>query len=129
MGDRAGEGTTLNGIGGVYANQGRYAEALEAYEQALAIGREVGDRAGEGTTLNNIGVVYDDQGRYAEALEATSRRWRSARGRRPGRRGTTLNSIGGVYATRGAMLRRWRPTSRRWRSGARWATGPARVRR
>ena len=69
MGDRAGEGTTLNNIAVVYDNQGRYQEALETYEQALAILREVGDRAGEGTTLNNIAHVYDRQGRYQEALE------------------------------------------------------------
>ena len=50
-------------------DQGRYAEALETYEQALAIQREVGDRAGEGTTLNNIGFVYQHRGGYAEALE------------------------------------------------------------
>ena len=37
MGDRAGEGTTLNNIGGVYDHQGRYDEALETYQQALAI--------------------------------------------------------------------------------------------
>jgi tetratricopeptide (TPR) repeat protein len=69
VGDRAGEGTTINNIGKVYKAQGRYAEALGMYQQALAILREVGDRAGEGTTINNIGEVYHTQGRYAEAIE------------------------------------------------------------
>ena len=64
MGDRAGEVETLNNIGGVYDSQGRYAEALETYQEALAIMQEVGNRAGEGGTLNNIGLNLDSQGRY-----------------------------------------------------------------
>jgi len=69
VGDRAGEGTTLNNIGVVYAKQGRYVEALESLQRALAIHREVGNRPMEGTTLNNIGNVYKAQGRYGEALD------------------------------------------------------------
>ena len=57
MGDRAGEGTTLNNIGVVYRGQERYAEALQVLQQALAIRREVGDRTGEGLTMHNIGKV------------------------------------------------------------------------
>ncbi|MCB8982188.1 MAG: tetratricopeptide repeat protein [Ardenticatenaceae bacterium] len=68
LGNRAGEGTTLNNIGLVYKSQGRYELALTTYEVALAIRREVRDRAGEGTTLNNIAGVYQSQGRYEEAL-------------------------------------------------------------
>ena len=60
--------TTLNNIGVVYGRQGRYTEALEAHQKALAIRREVGDRLGEGATQVNIGTIYRDQGRYAEAL-------------------------------------------------------------
>ena len=56
VGDRAGEGTTLNNIGEVYRALGDNRRALETYEQALAIWREVGNRAGEGGTLNNIGL-------------------------------------------------------------------------
>ena len=77
MGDRADEGTTLNNIGGVYHSQGRYAEALENYQQALAIWREVGDRAGEGETLNNIGGVYETRGATPRRWRPSSRRWRS----------------------------------------------------
>ncbi len=57
VGDRAGEGTTLNYIGGIHDSQGQYDQALNQYQQALVIAREVGDRTGEGTTLNNIGGV------------------------------------------------------------------------
>jgi len=48
---------------------GLYKEALNFYNQALVISREVGDRAGEGTTLNNIGAVCHGQGQYEQALE------------------------------------------------------------
>jgi parallel beta-helix repeat protein len=54
----------------VYQAQGRYAEALERFQQSLAIARALGDQDGEGATLNNIGAVYQAQGRYAEALVA-----------------------------------------------------------
>jgi CHAT domain-containing protein len=94
-GDRAGEGTTLNNIGGVYQLQGQYGLALEQFQQALEILREVGDRAGEGTTLNNIGTVYRSQGQYGLALEQFQQALAIRRevGDRAGE-GTTLNNIG-----------------------------------
>ena len=102
MGDRAGEGVTLNNIGLVYDDQGRYEEALAYYQQALAIAREVGDRAEEGTTLHNIGGVYHAQGRYEEALAYHQQALAIARevGDRAGE-GTTLTSIGLVYHAQG----------------------------
>src|SRR5215475_11778391 len=42
--------------------------ALDDFQQALPICREVGDRAGEATTLNNIGMVYDRRGDGDSAL-------------------------------------------------------------
>jgi CHAT domain-containing protein len=59
IGDREGEGTTLNNIGAVYKVLGQYSKALETYQQSLVISKEIGDREGEGTTLNNIGFVYE----------------------------------------------------------------------
>ena len=47
VGDRAGEATTLNNIGGVYAALGDKRKALDYYEQALPLRRQVGDRGGE----------------------------------------------------------------------------------
>jgi hypothetical protein len=51
-------------------NQGRYAEALEAYQKALAIHERIGDQQGIAISYNNIGNIHAAQGRYAEALEA-----------------------------------------------------------
>ena len=53
----------------MYDGLGERQRALEYYQQALPILREVGDRAGEATTLNNIGAVYDGLGDRAAALE------------------------------------------------------------
>jgi tetratricopeptide (TPR) repeat protein len=68
----------LNNIGAVYDGLGELGRALDCYEQALSIAREVGDRAGEAATLNNLGAVYDglrDPGRaldcYEQALPIT----------------------------------------------------------
>jgi tetratricopeptide (TPR) repeat protein len=68
VGDRAGEGTTLNNLGRVYDDLGQKQQALDYYEQALAIRREVGDRAGEGTTLHNIGMIFAQSGQLDAAL-------------------------------------------------------------
>jgi tetratricopeptide (TPR) repeat protein len=69
VGDRTGEGTTLNNIGAAYQARGQYDQALQNYQQALVIHREVGNRVMEGTILNNIGLVYQARGQYDQALE------------------------------------------------------------
>ena len=53
---------TLNRIGAIYNSQGKYADAMEIYEEALAIAREFGDKTGESMMLFNIGEVHKDQG-------------------------------------------------------------------
>jgi tetratricopeptide (TPR) repeat protein len=53
--------------GRVYHVLGDNRRALETYEAALALRREVGDRAGEGTTLNNIGWIYLNAGDKSQA--------------------------------------------------------------
>ena len=58
VGNRAGEGATLNNISQIYDAWGRHDEALKTLEESLVIRREIGDRAGEGTTLNNFSQIY-----------------------------------------------------------------------
>ncbi len=69
IGDRAGEGTTLNNISQIYDARGDYDMALDYLKKSLAIQQEIGDRAGEGTTLNNISAIYDASGDYDTAME------------------------------------------------------------
>ena len=53
-GDRFGGGATLKSIGMVYDRQGKYNEALKAYQQALVIASEGGYSALEEAVLTNI---------------------------------------------------------------------------
>lgn len=56
--DRKAEAEKLHreGIGQFEAQQ--FTEALERFQQALAIYKEISDKAAVGRTLNNIGMVY-----------------------------------------------------------------------
>ncbi|MDZ7316819.1 MAG: tetratricopeptide repeat protein, partial [candidate division KSB1 bacterium] len=69
IGDRAGEGATLNNISQIYDARGDYETALKYLSESLSIRREIGDRAGEGATLNNIGQIYTARGDYETALK------------------------------------------------------------
>ncbi len=95
---RRGEALRLNGEGWELAQQGKSIEALEKYQQALAIVREIQERQGEGVVLNNIGGAYNNLGQYDKALEFSQQALairREVRDR-PGE-GTTLNAIGWIY--------------------------------
>ena len=43
--------------------------AIEYYEQALLISREIGDRRGEGHWLGNLGIAYAALGEVRRAIE------------------------------------------------------------
>ncbi len=59
----------MNNIGSVYSNRGDLVQALDFYQQALHILRQVGDRPGEAATLNNIGAMHHNRGDLEQALE------------------------------------------------------------
>ena len=102
VGDRAGEGITLNNIGTIYRSQGQYPQALDFFQQSLAIRREVDDPRGEGAILNNIGAIYRSQGQYSQALDFYQQSLAIRRnvGDRRGE-GITLNNIGAIYDSQG----------------------------
>ena len=52
-----------------YSDLGEPRKAIEFYEQALAIAREIGDRRGEGADLGNLGNAYSDLGEPRKAIE------------------------------------------------------------
>ncbi|MGJ5634882.1 CHAT domain-containing protein, partial [Nostoc sp. CALU 1950] len=81
---------------------GQYPKALEFYQQALAIIKEIGDRSGESTTLNNIGAIYDSLGQYPKALEYFQQALAIIKeiGDRS-REGGSLNNIGAIYSSLG----------------------------
>jgi CHAT domain-containing protein len=62
-------GQTLNNLGLVYWDQGKYVEAEEFLKHALVTREQAlgATHADVGTTLNNLALVYRDQGKYSEA--------------------------------------------------------------
>jgi tetratricopeptide (TPR) repeat protein len=67
--DRAGEAHALTSLGLVHARQGRYGQAIEHFQQALALFREIDDRGGEARALDSLGLFHWRQGRYERAVE------------------------------------------------------------
>ncbi|WP_417915423.1 tetratricopeptide repeat protein [Candidatus Electronema sp. JM] len=102
LGDRQGEGTTLNNISQIYDARGDYTTALKYLEQSLSISREIGDKAGEGTTLSNIAAIHYSKGDYDKALslfEQSVAIFHEAGSK--AEEGTLLNNISQIYKARG----------------------------
>ena len=70
IGDKSGEGTTLNNISQIYDARGDYETALTYLKQSLAIRKEIGDQAGLCATLFNIGHIYMQNEEVPEAMSA-----------------------------------------------------------
>ncbi len=60
---------TLNHLGMVYRNLGKYQRALIFCHKALEISKEYEDSVLESSILNNIGVIYGMQKIYPKSLE------------------------------------------------------------
>jgi len=67
----------VNNLAVVTTNQGRYEDAREWYERALAGKENVHGKDHPSTlkTVNNMGIYFASQGRYEEALEWFERAW------------------------------------------------------
>ncbi len=81
IGDLVGEANVLNNRGVRLHFDGRWREAIEAYDRSRALREQAGDVVGEAMAANNVGEVLSLQGRYGEALalfaHATAS-WRTA---------------------------------------------------
>lgn len=60
--------SSLSNIGYNYKNQGQVTKALDYYNQALILQKEITDREGIANTYNNIGMIYDNLGLVKKAL-------------------------------------------------------------
>jgi DNA-binding SARP family transcriptional activator len=69
LGDRLAEAWMLNNLGMFYGEQ-NLPEAVDRFEQALVIYREIGDTTGETRAANNVAHAYHGLGRFDEALAA-----------------------------------------------------------
>ena len=96
-GDRQAEAWVLNNLGMVCIQQ-RMDEAINYFDQALAIRRDLGDRRGEAQVANNLADAYIELGRAEDALDPL-RRVLSLQievGHRYGQ-GVALNNLGEAY--------------------------------
>jgi CHAT domain-containing protein len=78
IGDRAGVGYALHGIGTVHNFQSDRVKGLDHFQQGLAIAQEVQDKALEARCLRSIGSVQFDEGSPDLALESCKKSLESA---------------------------------------------------
>ena len=92
----------LYDLGRVYRRQGRFAEALECFDRALALSVNTGDRFLEAHNLRSLGGAYGDLGDYFRRLqlEAESVRIFRQEGYR-WQAGAGLGNVAETYATLG----------------------------
>ncbi|MBD2341952.1 CHAT domain-containing protein [Calothrix sp. FACHB-156] len=84
----------------------QFTAALQSWEQALSIYREIKDRQGEGQSLGNLGAAYLSLGDYPKAIEY-EQQWlaiaREIKDRRS--EGKALGNLGNVYLSLGDYLK------------------------
>lgn len=90
--------------GRIYDILNQSTKALDAYNQALPLWRDLRDRSGEARTLNNIGTVYSLLGETAKALEYFNQSLPIIRDLKdPIGEARTLNNIAWVYREQGQL--------------------------
>jgi tetratricopeptide (TPR) repeat protein len=63
------EGAWLGNLGSAYHRLGDVRRAIEYYEQALTVAREIRDRGNEEVWLGGLGLAYADLGKVRRAIE------------------------------------------------------------
>lgn len=88
----------MNGAGVNHARLRRYSEALQCFEQALALRRSLPERAEEIVVLHNLSAAYKNLRRYDDALRHNERALATAREVKDrASEGHTLNYLGQIY--------------------------------
>jgi len=106
MAARQGEGIDFVNLGSAYWSLGEARRAIEYYEEALAIRREIGDRRGEGSALTGLGLACCALGEARRAIGlfeqalAISREIGDRRGE-----GHGLGNLGSAYWSLGEVRR------------------------
>ncbi|WP_440955461.1 tetratricopeptide repeat protein [Methanosarcina sp. Mfa9] len=89
-------------LGLTYQQLGYVRKAIEYYEQALKIAKEIGDRRGEGADLGNLGNAYRNLGEPRKAIEYYEQALKISKeiGDRRGE-GNHLGNLGNAYSDLG----------------------------
>jgi CHAT domain-containing protein/tetratricopeptide (TPR) repeat protein len=84
------------------AQTSQFTAAIQSWEQALIIYREIKDRKGEGSALNNLGNVYKSLGDYPKAIDYLQQSLTIATEVKDRKgEGSALNNLGTVYQSLG----------------------------
>ena len=76
--------------------------AIQSWQQALTLFREIKNRKAEGSVLNNLGLVYRDLGQYSKSIEYLEQSLAIAREINDRQQeGTCLGNLGNAYAALG----------------------------
>ena len=101
-----GEANTFNYIGNIFVSLGEHRKALESYNQALAIEREINYKDLEDETIRQIASVYNILKEYQKALEFYEEALQSSRiGGRKRSEAFILIGIGSAYRGLGQVER------------------------
>ena len=97
--DKKDVGGALSELGSIHLLLAEPRKAIEYYEQALKISREIGDRRGEGADLGNLGLAYSHLGESRKAIEYYEQALMILRKRRDRRgEGADLGNLGLAYS-------------------------------
>ncbi|MCX9076293.1 MAG: tetratricopeptide repeat protein, partial [Candidatus Methanoperedens sp.] len=94
----------LGNLGSAFYRLGQVEKAIQYYEKALAIDKEIGDRRGEGNALGNLGLAYDALGQVEKAIQYYEKTLPIDKeiGDRRGE-GTTLGNLGNAFYSLGQI--------------------------
>lgn len=59
QGNHQSQSKYLNNLGNDYSDIAQYQQAIDCYQSALSISRQIGDKRIEGISLGNLGIVYE----------------------------------------------------------------------
>ena len=104
--DRKAEADRLNKQGLQQCQAGQCESAIQSYQQALNIYREIKDRQSEMNTLGNLGKTYESLGKYEEEIASHSKSLSFAKeiGDRRGEAESQIN-LGVIYRSRGNYVK------------------------
>ncbi|AFY56143.1 tetratricopeptide repeat protein [Rivularia sp. PCC 7116] len=95
---KSSQAVLLYSIGNTYSNLGEKQKALNYYNQALPLAREIKDKFAEASILNNVAVIHDDLGDKHQAFKVYNQALLLSRKiDDKGGEATNLNNIGGIY--------------------------------
>jgi CHAT domain-containing protein/Flp pilus assembly protein TadD len=100
--DRKAEADRLNQQGIQQCQTGQCEAAMQSFQNALTIYREIKDRLGEGQSLGNLGLAYQNLGKYDKAIEFHLQSLAIAREiKNGGGEGQSLGNLGIAYQNLG----------------------------